>query len=200
MRISELSEETGVAVATIKYYLREGLLHEGERTSTTQARYDTSHVARLRLIRALIGVGGLSVATARDVLDRLAEPPESLHELLDTAHPPLRPQPDEEVDTTSAAEVLHELGWELRTAHSEPVRRLAAALEGLDSAGFPISREDVLNYARRMHQLAEAEVAGTPQDPGEALRYVVLGTILVEPLLLALRRLAHIELSGRLLP
>ncbi len=28
MRISELSRASGVPVATIKYYLREGLLHE----------------------------------------------------------------------------------------------------------------------------------------------------------------------------
>ena len=39
MRISELSARTGVPVATIKYYLREGLLPEGERTAPTQATY-----------------------------------------------------------------------------------------------------------------------------------------------------------------
>ena len=30
MRISELSRESGVPVATIKFYLRERLLHDGE--------------------------------------------------------------------------------------------------------------------------------------------------------------------------
>ena len=33
MRISELARETAVPVATVKYYLREGLLHDGELTS-----------------------------------------------------------------------------------------------------------------------------------------------------------------------
>ena len=51
MRISELSSQTGVPVATIKFYLREKLLQEGIRTSATQAQYNESHVARLRLIR-----------------------------------------------------------------------------------------------------------------------------------------------------
>ena len=62
MRISELSRTSDVPVATIKYYLRERLLPEGRRTSATQAQYDDSHLARLRLIRALLGPGGLSVA------------------------------------------------------------------------------------------------------------------------------------------
>ena len=85
MRISELSSQTGVPVATIKFYLRENLLHEGVRTSATQAQYDESHVARLRLIRALLGPAGLSVAAAHQVIQAIEEPPESLHELLGVA-------------------------------------------------------------------------------------------------------------------
>ena len=46
MRISQLSAQTGIPVATIKFYLRENLLHDGARTSATQAQYDESHVAR----------------------------------------------------------------------------------------------------------------------------------------------------------
>ena len=57
MELSELSSHTEIPVATIKFYLRENLLHEGVRTAATQAQYDQSHVARLRLIRALIGSG-----------------------------------------------------------------------------------------------------------------------------------------------
>ncbi|MYU47619.1 MerR family transcriptional regulator, partial [Streptomyces sp. SID7803] len=52
MRLSELSERSGIATATIKYYLREGLLPPGERLSATQAEYDESHLRRLRLVRA----------------------------------------------------------------------------------------------------------------------------------------------------
>ena len=38
MRMAELSRRTGVPVPTIKYYLREGLLPPGERTSPNQAQ------------------------------------------------------------------------------------------------------------------------------------------------------------------
>ena len=85
MRISELSSHTEIPVATVKFYLRENLLHEGVRTAATQSQYDQSHVARLRLIRALLGPGGLSVAAAHQVIQAIEEPPESVHELLAVA-------------------------------------------------------------------------------------------------------------------
>jgi DNA-binding transcriptional MerR regulator len=198
MRISELSRASGVPVATIKYYLREGLLHEGQLTAATQAQYDQSHLARLRLVRALLGAGGLSVAAARDVLDQLAHPPPSLHELLDEVQRLLGPRVDDQVDTRAADAVIQRMGWRLETADPAPVRRLAAALAALAAAEFTLPEDDVLDYARAMQGLAEHEVAGVPAGPSDAaVRYTVLGTILVEPLLLALRRLAQIDASAR---
>lgn len=40
MRVSELAVVTGVALPTIKFYLREELLHRGAMTAPNQARYD----------------------------------------------------------------------------------------------------------------------------------------------------------------
>ena len=78
MRLAELSERSGVSTATIKYYLREGLLPPGRRVNATTAEYDEEHLRRLRLVRALIQVGRVPVATAREVLGarrrRLAGP------------------------------------------------------------------------------------------------------------------------------
>jgi DNA-binding transcriptional MerR regulator len=193
-----LSQASGVPVATIKYYLREGLLHDGRLTSATQAQYDQSHVARLRLVRALVGAGGLSVAAAREVLDQLAHPPASMHDLLGEVQRLLGPRVDNEVDTRAAASVIERMGWRLKTTDPAPVRRLAAALAAIDAADFTLPEDDVLDYARAMQGLAEQEVAGVPAGPREAaVRYTVLGTILVEPLLLALRRLAQIDASAR---
>jgi DNA-binding transcriptional MerR regulator len=53
MLMAELSRSSGVPVATIKYYLREGLLPPGAATSATRAEYDEAHLRRLRLTRAL---------------------------------------------------------------------------------------------------------------------------------------------------
>src|ERR1700736_3400814 len=82
MRIAELSRRTGASVTTIKYYLREGPLPAGELTSRNQARYDEEHVRRLRLIRALVDVGGLSIGQVRDVLTAVDSPDENMHNVL----------------------------------------------------------------------------------------------------------------------
>jgi len=168
MRISALSAQTGIPVATIKFYLRENLLHEGIRTAATQAQYDESHVARLRLIRALLGPGGLSIAAAHRVIGAIEEPPDSLHELLGVA----------------------------ATAVAGP--NLKDALHGLDEAGFELPEGALDVYTDHMRQIAQFEIDNVPTDsPTAAVRYVVLGTVLVEPLILALRRQAQQEASGR---
>ena len=87
MRIAELSQTTGVPVPTIKYYLREGLLPAGELTSPNQARYDDRHVQRLRLVRVLLDIGRLPIATIRDLLTELDQPDPDVHEVLGRALP-----------------------------------------------------------------------------------------------------------------
>lgn len=68
MKVSELARTTGVPVPTIKYYLREGMLMLGHRMSANQAWYDHGHVRRLRMIRALVDLGGLSIAAVKAIL------------------------------------------------------------------------------------------------------------------------------------
>src|ERR1700710_1263265 len=80
MRVSELSAVSGVSLATIKYYLREGLLHPGRTLSANQADYDDDHVRRLRLVRALIDVGGLSIAQVLRTLAAVDDPTIALHD------------------------------------------------------------------------------------------------------------------------
>ena len=192
MRISQLAAATGVPVATIKYYLREKLLHEGVLTSATQARYDDSHVRRLKLIRALIGSAGLSVAATRELLAGAENPPASAHDLLGLAHRAVtRPVPDD-VDVAPARELVRRWGWAEHACDSATLAALAQALSGLASAGFDLPPSGLDRYARAMQDVAEADVGGVPTDsPEAAMRYVVLGTVLMEPVLLAMRRLAQ---------
>ena len=53
LKISELAEEAGVPVATVRHYLREGLLPEGEKTSRNMAYYPPELVERIKLIKQL---------------------------------------------------------------------------------------------------------------------------------------------------
>jgi len=191
MRVSELADQSGVPVATIKYYLREGLLHDGQLTSATQASYDDSHVRRLKLIRALVVGAGLSIAVVRDLLGGLDVPPAG-NELLGIAHHALARPVSDTADTAEVDGMLAQWGWASDGCDVVGKAAVAEALEGVRSAGFELPEGMLDTYARTMHEVAEAEIAGVPTDSAEAaVRYVVLGTVLVEPLLLALRRLAQ---------
>ena len=198
MRISELAQASDVPVATIKFYLREGLLPEGRRTAATQAQYDDSHLTRLRLIRALLGPGGLSIARARDVLGHIDHPPIGTHNLLGLAHQAVTPPAPPEADLSEVHTLLHGWGWQVQPKDCDTQALLAAALAAVEQSGLQFPPGLLDRYAEAMLDLAEREVAGVPtSSAAEAVSYVILGTVLLEPVLLALRRLAQAEASAR---
>lgn len=199
MRMSELSEASGVPVATVKYYLRASLLHAGEATSPTQARYDQSHLERLRLVRALVEIAGLSIAEVAAVVTCLDAPPTSWHDVLGAAHSALPPHlPAAPHDERSRAwQLVRSLGWQVDPG-SPTLALLERALAGATSAGLPVPAQVLDVYARAAHDVAVSDVAGVPTSgPEDATRHVVIGTIVFEPVLLALRRLAQIDASAR---
>lgn len=199
MRISELSRRSGVPVATIKYYLREGLLHPGEATAATQARYDDGHLHRLRLVRALVDVGQLSLTATKRILDAVDDDSVGLHHLLGIAHHALGPRadpPDDDPEwATVHAEVdalLAELGWHV-SAHAPGREVLTRALVTLRRLGQRAAATELRPYAEAVRGLATLELSGfVEQAPRtDLVERAVLGTILYEPVLLALRRLAQ---------
>lgn len=191
MRISELSARSGVAVPTIKYYLREGLVPEGERRSATQAEYDVAHLERLRLVRALVD-SGVSIAATRNVLSALDDPPPEAHHLLGVAHAAVTPAADAEIDLSAAEKLATGLGWQPGMCDDRVLAEVARALEAIDRAGFEVPADVMPVYLRSIRAMADAEIANVPAESIEAaVRYVVLGSVIVEPLLLALRRVAE---------
>ncbi len=199
MRISELSRRSGVPVGTVKYYLREGLLPHGVPTSATQAEYGEEHISRLALIRALVGTGGLSIAKTREVLAAVDDPGLSTHDMIGAAHSALPSTGDGEAPDLSEAQAhLRRWGWQVHD-DSPPVAVLAQALQALRAAGFETPDAMLDRYARAAHEIGEQDVAEVPMgSAAEAVRYVVIGTLLLEPVLLALRRLAQEDVSARL--
>ncbi|WP_416969623.1 MerR family transcriptional regulator [Streptomyces sp. 4F14] len=201
MRMSELSRRSGVSVTTIKYYLREGLLPPGRQTSATQAEYDDQHLRRLRLVRALTGVRGLPVSTTRQVLDALGEHTRDPHILLGlvlgaislTDEPSEAPAGTAEVDA-----LIAELGWDVHTG--APARTaLAETIASLRSLGAPVDRATLLPYARLAERTAALDLDQLDgiEDPLETAERALVLTVLLEPALLALRRLAQQNESAR---
>jgi DNA-binding transcriptional MerR regulator len=194
MRISDLSGASGVAVPTVKYYLREGLLPAGEATAVNQARYNEQHLRRLRLIRALTEIGGLSLRSVKAVLDAIDDDRLPLHELLGVAQYALEAPVDEpspEIDGAVEA-LLRDLGW--RVDPDAPARRtLGRAMATLQELGRDVSPATLARYADAVDALAASEVASVPKGKSraESVEHVVVGTVLYEAVLDALRRLAQ---------
>jgi DNA-binding transcriptional MerR regulator len=199
MWIAELSQRTGVPVATIKYYLREGLLPPGEAVGATRSRYDETHVRRLRLIRALVEVGGLSLSRVRDVLAEVDEESRELHEVLGAAHSALVPEPPA-VSTESKERVdrlIKDQGWLVYEGSADRAL-LAGALDALADVGHRFDDETLHAYAQAAQQVADTDVAHLPVgDRSRTVEAVVVVTALGGPVLLTLRRLAQESASAR---
>ena len=205
MRISELSRASGVPIPTIKYYLREGLLTAGEPTARNQAEYGELHLHQLRLIRVLIDVGGLGIAAVRAVLTAIADERLSAHEMLGVAHYALGPPPDRGPvpdDVARARKEVDEfvatLGWQV--CDDAPARRkLADALVALRRLGREVGPDVFTPYAELADELAGRELARMPVHAPRAdlVEHAVVGTVVFEAALVALRMLAQEHHSSR---
>lgn len=205
VRLAELSESSGVGVATLKYYLREGLLHPGRAVSRTQADYDETHVERVRLVRALSEVGGLPLAAVGRVLEVITSPGQDSITVLKTAQRALVGGPATGCDSSDGREPdqprgarasawLKARGWRINP--TDPlIDDLERAWAACDDVGLGLDEERLSAYADRVEGIGEIDVDTVPADPEGAVRQLVLGTVLVDPVLAALRRLAHQHIS-----
>lgn len=205
MRVAELSWRTGVPVPTIKFYLREGLLARGELTSPNQASYGEDHVRRLRLIRALVEVGGLSVAAAREVLTDVDAPLPDLDCRLGRVigavnRPPVELDPEDRAAARRRVDALvQEHGW----AGSSPDYPARLSLEEVVATLTRLGADEVLANLDRYAELAgrvadvDLDTLVGVSDVDAALEQAVIATVLGDALLACLRRVAQAAESGR---
>ncbi len=207
MRIGDLSRSSGVPVPTIKYYLREGLLPGGTATATNQAEYGDEHVRRLRLIRALVEVGGLSVAATAEVLGHLDDPTVAGHDLLGSAHRAISPAPRGSRDSerwrdarAAAAALVQRHHWRIEEAAPalDWLADVLAALDALDQPHFIAAADDYARIAERLAAVDLELVATRGADqPATLVEAVVIGTVLGEAMFSAIRRLAQENASAQ---
>lgn len=199
MRLAELARRSGLPVATIKYYVRLGVLPPGVAESSTWASYDESHVRRLRLVRALTDVAGMSLDDVRRVLEAVDDA-ETPHQARGAAQWPLSPAPPRAPSPASRRrvdELLSRHGWSV--ADDSPHRQmLASALDTLADLEFAATDELLDAYADACRTIAQVEVARVAEEAERlaAAERLVIGTLLYEPVLLTLRRMAHEAVSA----
>lgn len=209
MKISALSDATGVPIATLKFYLREGLLHPGVSLSRTQASYDQTHTERVRLVRALSDFAGLSLASVGRVLKALDESDPQLDDVVaisqqavigcqliggecraDDATPEVSPR---------VAELLEQRDWEVDLSHPA-VADLERAWQALDDSGLTLSQQSVDGYIDAVEQMARIDVDTLPAHDGKAaVRQLVLSSVLLRQFFRPLRMLAQLHTASELL-
>jgi DNA-binding transcriptional MerR regulator len=178
LRISELSERSGVPVATIHHYLREGLLPEPVKTSRNMSYYPPEFVERLRLIKQLQEERFMPLRVIRELLDRGDADPDRLRAMIEVEDRILASALAGERTRTSVSEVrerysmpadvldrLADLGVLSPNSRGyspsdvrviEAISRFRAG--GYDEAiGFTVY--DTLRYKRAIEELVREEVA-----------------------------------------
>jgi DNA-binding transcriptional MerR regulator len=200
LRISELAERAEVPVATVRHYVREGLLPEPVKTSRNMAYYPPEFAERIRLIKQLQEERFMPLRLIRDLLEREDAEPERLRAMIELEDRILeralagerqRVPPDEALARYDLpAEVLErlaELGVLTPDAdgYSPSDVRVIEAIGRFRAGGYDetlgFTVYDTLRYKRALEQLVAEEVqvltarlAGDV-DPDRAIEIVEAG-------------------------
>ena len=182
LRMGELAEASGVSAATIKHYLREGLLPEPVKTSRNMAYYPAEFVERIRLIKQLQEERYMPLKVIKDLLDEDPDRAKALIELGDRLLERAKAADEQRV---SAAEVRHRY-----EVPQEALDRLAE-IEVLspDDAGYSPTDLRIIEAISRFRAGGYDERIGfTVYD---TLRYKkVLGELVKEEVDVLMERLA----------
>ncbi|WP_236553720.1 MerR family transcriptional regulator [Rathayibacter sp. VKM Ac-2803] len=190
----------------MKYYQREGLVPEGVRSSANQVDYSDKHVQRVRLIRALIETGGLSISAAGEVIGVLDAPDMPMAETFRVAqHAMSTPRVIESTPTAASrarvVAVAQQQGW-CFTEDNPGIDAVARALDGLLAIGFDAPDDYLGAYATAATSAADADVNALTSlsGPDEVAELMVVGTALGDPLFAGLRRLAQQHATSTFFP
>lgn len=192
MKISELAAATGVPLATIKLYQREGLLMPGDPVTRTRSEYGQVHVVRVGLIRTLAALPGYSYQLLRELVGLIDDSGRPVPERVAAA---MRLLPSGNASGGNAAlarAATESLGIAL-DEDTAVAPQLGTALAAAEAVGLPCSDERLEFYWGHMRAIAEFELSGMAGtgDPNAVVQYAIVGTAVYEHLILALRRLAH---------
>jgi len=202
LTISELADRSRTPVSSIKFYLREALLPVGDLEAEHRAFYGHRHLRRLQLIQVLRDVGKLPIPVIRDVCKLLdgdggRDRATVIARVIDAlGRKPRGSAPSREV-TAARREVIRMLGAKRMRVRSDArsVRDLADALVALRQViGPEVSASAFEPYLDAMCALATRDFELNKHlvvDSASAAVGATYATVLWEPVLLLLRRIAH---------
>ena len=173
VRIGELAKRSGVPIATIKHYLREGLIAPTRKSGRTMSWYDPSLATKIKAIKELQKRQFLPLDVIRESIDKDFEAPDDL-----TA-------------ADAIAKVLARHGGRRSRSRDEVLARGATAqeLEILAAAGLAVPSDD---QRYRGDDLALLATLGAARRAGIAAD--MLPFEIINDYLAALRALTAVEL------
>jgi DNA-binding transcriptional MerR regulator len=219
LRMGELARASGVSAATIKHYLREGLLPEPVKTSRNMAYYPSDFVDRIKMIKQLQEERYMPLRVIKDLLE---EDPERAKALIELGDKLLEHALESESERVSAAELrrydvpqdvldrLAELGVLTpdKGGYSPSDVRIVEAISRFRAGGYEerigFTVYDTLRYKEAMAELVKQEVdvlmerlAGE-MDSDEAMALIEAGNQPLNDLLAAMHTKALVaELERR---
>lgn len=196
MQLKELSSATGVSAASIKFYLREGILQRGDEIHPTRADYGHRHAERLELITGLRGIVGLRIDQIRSLIGLIEDPSVSLLDLLGRTQAMVLGAPADTLpDHPVVGELLETQSWP--DAPTDARTLLNATLSDMEAMGLSVSADVVLGYARAADQVAKQDlgVVFDEQSRDRTVLTVAVGVRAYGRLLLSLVALAQASRS-----
>lgn len=188
LKISELAERAEVPVATVRHYLREGLLPEPVKTSKNMAYYPPEFAGRIRLIKQLQEDRFMPLRVIRDVLESAGGDLEQLRGLVEAG--------DSLVDRVLAPLAERTPEAEILERYEIPERALRRLTEVgvLSPDGSGYSQAEV----RVIDAVARFRAAGWNETTGFGARDVArlmtgLGSVVADELELLLQRFAALD-------
>ena len=193
MQLKELSGQSGVSAASIKYYLREGLLPAGGTVHATRAQYSARHVERLGLIQALRRIVGLNIEQIRGLLKMADDgaPRLALLAAVQRVVLHLESAASGDVPTPVADAVVRLRNWP--DYPSDARNALNVHLELMESLNIPVSGELLDTYSKAMDDVAGLDIAATtaPESVDQLILTAAVGMHMHGQLLLKLLALAQ---------
>jgi DNA-binding transcriptional MerR regulator len=192
MQLRELSEAAGTTPATIKFYLREGLLPPGETVHATRASY-SPHIKRLQLIHALRRIVGLSIEQVHGILTLADDGAPQLALLAHVQRVVLGLGSDTgNVARTAAADaVVRMRDWpDAQSDARDALDRHIALMEGL---GITLPLELLDQYSRAVDAIAglDLELTTAGNDTDDVILTAAIGMHIHSPLMLKLLAMAQ---------
>jgi len=193
MQLKELSSATGTSTASIKFYLREGLLPAGHTVHPTRASYSADHIKRLELIRSLRQIVGLNIGQIRSIVKMADDGVPRLSLLAHVQRVVLNLEPAAgDVERTAAADaVVRMRSWpDVPSDARDALNRHVAAMQDL---GINLPLELLDRYSSAVDAIAglDLELTTAGEDVNDVILTAAVGMHMHSQLMLKLLAVAQ---------